>query len=87
MLLGLLLLFLGLSCIVTAAFNLGKTGFQPMTEDEQQQYNTSMVVMAIAFATILSGTLMITTAWNPLGSLGDFTIQQPQRSGGLGDLL
>lgn len=86
MLLGILLLFLGISCIVTAAFNIGKVGFQPETENEQQQYNTSITVMAVAFAVILTGVLMISTNWNPLGSLGDFTIQQPKQSP-LGDLL
>jgi len=87
MLLGILLLFLGISCIVTASFNIGKVGFQPETENDQQQYNTSVTVLAVAFAVILLGVLMISTNWNPLGSLGDFTIQQPKQQSAFGDLL
>ena len=87
MLLGILLLFIGISCIVTASYNIGKVGFQPTSEPAQQQYNTSITILAVAFAVILSAVLMISTNWNPLGTLGDFTIQQPKQQGLMGDLL
>jgi D-alanyl-lipoteichoic acid acyltransferase DltB (MBOAT superfamily) len=64
MLLGILLLFLGLSSITLAAYNIGQTTTNPVTDDEQQKYNQSLVIGAIAFATVIGGTLIIATGWN-----------------------
>ena len=87
MLLGILLLFLGLSCVTMASYQIGQTSMENNTPEAQQKYNTSVVVAAIAFAVVLSGTLVIATQWNPLGSLGEFTVSQPSQGKSLGDLL
>lgn len=91
MLLGLILLFLGMSCIAAASYKIGQvqSAYETNpTEDVQHQYNTSIVVVAVAFATILSAVLMVATNWNPLGSLGEYTIQgQQTQKSPLADLL
>lgn len=73
--LGILLVLLAMSSLSAASYKIGGVmAVQSPTEDTQQQYNISLVVVAIAFMLALCGLLMATSGWNPFSDLSSATM-------------
>lgn len=69
--LGILLVLLAMSSLAGASYKIGLVmSVSAPTEESQQQYNVSLVVVAIAFMLALCGILMATTGWNPFADIG-----------------
>jgi NADH:ubiquinone oxidoreductase subunit 2 (subunit N) len=84
--LGILIVLLAFSSVGGASYKMGAVLNGPQdatkTEENQQQYNMSLVVVAIAFMLALCGLLMAQTGWNPFSSMNG----PRQQAGGLGGL-
>ena len=78
---GILIILLAMGCVGAAAYNMGK---HPR-ETDQHNYNVALVALAVGAACALSGTLMVTTGWNPFSTLGR-TIYPQQGGGGGGGM-
>lgn len=77
--LGVLFVLTAMSSLAGASYKIGAvmSSSTPDSEQNQQQYNISLVVAAIAFMMALCGILMATTGWNPFSSLTNATMQKP----------
>lgn len=71
--LGILLVLLAMSSLGAASYRIGGIKDKQQTEETQQTYNVSLVVVAISFMLALCGTLMVSTGWNPFADLSNMT--------------
>lgn len=82
--LGIMVALLGMSSLAAGSYKIGVIKSTPIVptdlqkiEEQQNQYNMSLVVIAVAAMMALCGILMSTTGWNPFDS---FSSAQQQRS-------
>ena len=76
--LGIILVLLAMSSLAGASFKMGQVmASSPSSPDagqQQQQYNVSLVVAAVAFMVALCGLLTASTGWNPFANLTAQTV-------------
>jgi hypothetical protein len=87
--LGIIIVLAAMSCLAGGAYKIGAIMNGPKdplkAEENQQQYNVSLVVVAMAFMLALCGILMATTGWNPFANVGAAAMTKGSGgSGGLG---
>jgi ATP/ADP translocase len=87
--LGIVIVLGAMSCLAGGSYKIGAIMSVPVqdptkAEEYQQQYNVSLVVVAMAFMLALCGILMATTGWNPFANLGNMAASKGGGGGGLG---
>lgn len=89
---GIVIVLGAMSCLAGGSYKIGALmsappGLAPAkAEENQQQYNVSLVVVAMAFMLALCGILMATTGWNPFANLGNMATSRGGGGSGLGIL-
>lgn len=86
--LGVLIVLASMSCLAGGSYKIGAIMSGPQdplkVEEYQQQYNVSLVIVAMAFMLALCGILMATTGWNPFANVGNMALSGKGSGGGLG---
>lgn len=86
--LGIVIVLGAMSCLAGGSYKIGAIMSAPQdpakTDEYQQQYNVSLVVVAMAFMMALCGILMATTGWNPFANIGNMAMSKGSGSGSLG---
>lgn len=87
--LGIVIVLGAMSCLAGGSYKIGAIMSAPpgqppaKVEETQQQYNVSLVVVAMAFMLALCGILMATTGWNPFANLGSMATSKGNTGLGL----
>jgi hypothetical protein len=73
--LGVLLVLIALSSVAAAAFQLGKVSedYKEGVDGSKEQYNTSIVVLALGIMLAMSGVFTAVTGFNPFNSMSNNT--------------
>lgn len=86
--LGIVIVLISMSCLAGGSYKIGTIMNGPKdplkAEEYQQQYNVSLVVVAMAFMLALCGILMATTGWNPFANVSAAAMSRGSGGGGMG---